>query len=83
MELIKYFKTYRTANNTAFIIISHNIQLVKTLCDRIIVISNGMIVEEGLKNDFTLQQVKHEYSKRLLKSELSLNHFVINTTQYK
>ena len=55
-------------NNLDFslIFISHNLPLVKSMCDKIIVLRNGSIIENKLRSD--LFKSKDEYVKKLIQS---------------
>lgn len=55
-------------NKTGVLLITHNMNLARTLADRIAVIKNGIVVEEG-KN--ILNDPMHPYTKLLVSSELT------------
>ncbi|NDJ27755.1 ABC transporter ATP-binding protein [Campylobacter sp. MIT 12-8780] len=53
-------------NNTSLILISHDLDFIKQLSDKIIVLEKGEIVEQGLKADF-FQNPQSLYARELLK----------------
>ncbi len=64
MELLQGLKE---ENNLSFLFISHNLALVQSFCDRILVMHEGKIVEEG-STDEVIQKPKSEYTKRLVEA---------------
>ena len=48
------------------IFISHNLSLVKLMCDKIIVLRNGKIIENEAQSE--LHKSKNEYIKKLIQS---------------
>ncbi|MBQ7863025.1 MAG: ABC transporter ATP-binding protein [Lachnospiraceae bacterium] len=62
LELLKYYcDTYKTA----ILFISHDLSLVARLCDRVLVLKNGKVVERGTKEDI-FYRPKQEYTKKLM-----------------
>lgn len=53
--------------NTTVILISNNLPVVSSMVQEIIVLSQGKIVESGLKHDI-LKNSKHQYTQALVKS---------------
>ena len=47
--------------------ISHDLSIVRQICDRLLVLYNGEIVEMGKAEDI-YQNLQHEYTKKLLGS---------------
>ncbi len=62
LELLQY---YRETYKTAILFISHDLSLVARLCDRVLVLKNGDVVERGTKEEVFLHPQK-EYTKRLV-----------------
>jgi len=62
LELLKYYcETYKTS----ILFISHDLSLVARLCDRVLVLKNGKVVERGTKDDI-FYRPKQEYTKKLM-----------------
>ncbi|WP_448566496.1 peptide ABC transporter ATP-binding protein [Thalassotalea ganghwensis] len=52
----------------AYILISHNLGIVRHFCDDIIVLCNGRVIEQG-PTRAVLKQPKHKYTKKLIMSQ--------------
>lgn len=68
-QIIELLFNLKNNLGISFIFICHDIALVQKLCDRVIVMNKGNIVEEGKTMD-VLSNPKSEYTKRLLESVL-------------
>lgn len=66
-QVIKILKKLKEMFNLSMIFVSHDLSVVSNICDRIIVLKNGEIVEEGLSYD-VVNNPKSEYTKLLLES---------------
>ena len=66
-QVVRLLKELRETEELSMIFVSHDLALVSSLCDRIMVIRQGVCVEEG-----TAAQVigapRHSYTKELLAS---------------
>ena len=58
--------------NLTIIFITHDLGLAKRFCNRLLVISNGEIVEEGNSLEI-FKNPKHKVTKNLLESSLNIN----------
>lgn len=65
MSLLKEFQRHL---GLSYLFISHNLQLVKILADRIGVMYMGYLVEEAHVRHFTVDGVRHPYTRLLLAS---------------
>jgi len=62
LDLLKYYcETYKTA----ILFISHDLSLVARLCDRVLVLKNGKVVERGTKEEI-FYHPQQEYTKQLM-----------------
>lgn len=68
-KIIDIINRLKADNNTAQIIISHDIDVIKKVADRIIVMSSGKIVEENTKYEI-LYNPKTKITKMLLEARL-------------
>jgi peptide/nickel transport system ATP-binding protein len=68
LNLLNLFLSINKRFNITMICIAHNLKLLKKLCNEIIILYNGEIVEKG-KTEEIFHSPKHPYTKFLLKSE--------------
>lgn len=66
-QILKLIKNINEENHTSFIIISHDIESLANICDKILVMYRGLVVEYGKTSD-VLYKPKHPYTKGLIKS---------------
>lgn len=64
MELLKKLHRER---NLAILFISHDLRVVYQMCDRIMIMKDGEIVESGRKDDVYFSP-RHEYTRQLLEA---------------
>ena len=67
--LLRLQKKYQTA----ILFISHDLSIVKRLCDRVMVFHNGLVVEEG-KADEIFEHPKEPYTKQLIAASEGANY---------
>lgn len=65
MDIMTLMEDLRRQFGTAFLFITHDIVLARHFCDRIIVLSEGRVVEEG-PADTVIHTPAHDYTKRLI-----------------
>ena len=51
--------------------VSHDLAVVRHLCERVVVVDHGRVVEEGTVVS-VFEEPRHEYTRRLLGASLSL-----------
>ena len=66
MELLEHLKESRSLS---YLFICHNLALVQSFCDRILVMHEGRIVEEG-ETDQIIRFPQSEYTRYLIESVL-------------
>lgn len=71
-QILELMKDLKNKINTSIILITHDLGLVADICDRVIVMYGGMIVEQGNVDDIFYNS-NHPYTKGLLKSIPRLN----------
>ena len=64
-QIVKLLKKINKLQNTAILFISHDLSLVGRICDRVIVMKDGYMVEEGPTDQIYLH-AKEEYTKKLI-----------------
>ena len=72
-QIIHLLKWVNQKRGTAILFISHNLGVVQELCDRVVVMYKGKIVEEGYIDD-VFYHPKDDYTKCLLDAIPTRNH---------
>jgi oligopeptide/dipeptide ABC transporter ATP-binding protein len=74
-QVLEVLREIKETENTAIVLISHNLGVVNQLCDRVLVMYAGRIVEEGARERL-LRRPLHPYTQGLIASipELSAKH---------
>lgn len=65
VQIIELMKRLNEERHTAILFISHDLSLVETLCNRVLVMKDGEIVESGTTQEI-FDNPKEEYTKELL-----------------
>ncbi len=68
VSIISMIKELREKSNTAILFISHDISVVDYLCDKIIIMESGKIIEFIENKRLGLHSCKKDYTKKLLSS---------------
>lgn len=66
-QILTLMKNLNEQTNTSIILITHDLGIVAEICDRILVMYSGQIVEQGDVRTI-LKEPKHPYTRGLLKS---------------
>jgi len=66
-QVLNLLNELKEVFSLSYIFISHDLSVVKHFCDRIIVLNNGKIEEEGFPEEL-FEDAKSEYTKRLIES---------------
>ncbi len=70
-QVLDVLKDIKANEGTSIVLISHNLGVVNQLCDRIVVMYHGSIVEEGSREQL-LRRPRHPYTQGLMNSILEL-----------
>jgi peptide/nickel transport system ATP-binding protein len=73
-EVLRILDDLVTTRGMGLVFISHNLTIVSSFCDRVLVMYGGKIVEECKANE--LHKAKHPYTQALLKAVPSVDHAV-------
>jgi ABC-type dipeptide/oligopeptide/nickel transport system ATPase component len=68
-EVLDLLRELQSRLNIGVILVTHNFGVVADLCDRVVVMQNGQLVEEGTVREI-LRTPKHPYTQTLLASML-------------
>jgi len=63
--ILQLLDRLRREEDLAFLFVSHDLNVVRMMCERTIVLRNGEVVEEGLSADL-FRAPKSEYTQALL-----------------
>ncbi len=66
-QILELLKKLNKKHGTAILFISHDLNVVRKLCTRVIVMKRGVIVEEGDVNE-VFENPKHEYTRELIEA---------------
>src|SRR5690606_33715363 len=71
-QILNLLDELRRSTGISLILISHNLQVVQFLADRVAVMYRGEIVEEGA-SEALMAAPQHPYTRRLIASALDIN----------
>ena len=66
-RVIDLLQNLQENKNLSYVFICHNLALVQQFCDRVIVMKDGRVVEEGIPDE-VIQNPREEYTKMLVES---------------
>ena len=66
-RVIDLLQNLQENKNLSYVFICHNLALVQQFCNRVIVMKDGRVVEEGIPDE-VIQNPKEEYTKMLVES---------------
>ena len=70
---MQLLSSLRKDKGMSIIFVSHDISVVSTLCDRMLVMRGGDIVEQGNTKSI-ISAPRNEYTKELIASVMEVNH---------
>ena len=70
-QIIDLLRELQVKRNLAYLFISHDLKVVRTLCNYVLVMRNGKVVEEGPAAEI-FDTPQHEYTKALLAAAFDL-----------
>ena len=68
-QILKLLLQLRDELDLSYLFITHDLNVCYSICDRVVVMYKGSVVEEGLVEE-VYQNPKHEYTKKLLDAAL-------------
>lgn len=66
-QVLELIRELKEKHRLSILFISHDLRVVYSLCDRVMILKDGLIVEQG-DRDKIYRNPQHEYTKKLLKS---------------
>ena len=64
-KIIDVLKELNQKTGTSILFISHDLSVIKALCDKVVVMKDGLVVEEGSVRDI-FENPSKEYTKQLI-----------------
>lgn len=77
-QILRLLKKIHEEKHTSILFISHDLNVIKEICSRVIVMYHGVIVEEGETKEVLLHP-KHEYTRHLVASIPNANEYEGNS----
>ncbi len=71
-QIIDLLKNIQTKHGTSYIFISHDMNTIRAICDRVIVMKDGKVVEKN-SNQNIFENPQQEYTKNLISSSFGIN----------
>ena len=71
-EILDLLKHIQKSRSLAFLFISHDLSVIEAVCDRVLIMKDGEIVEEGVTENI-FNNPQNSYTKELLNSRPVLN----------
>ena len=68
-QIVELLKKLQKETQMSYLLICHDLALVQTMCDRVLVMHQGKIIEEGTPNE-VIRNPREEYTKELVDSVL-------------
>jgi ABC-type glutathione transport system ATPase component len=67
-KILEQLQRLKQQNSLTYLVISHDLDMIKEICDRIAVMYRGKIIEFGSKDDL-IENPMHPYTKKLFRGE--------------
>ena len=65
--MLKLLEEIQAKLNLAILFITHDLRVAAQICDRVLVMQHGVVVEQGITRD-VFRAPAHEYTRKLLAS---------------
>lgn len=70
-QILKLIEKLKKEMDMTYLLISHDIALVQEICDRVLVMYKGQIIEEGTPDEIIMNP-QHEYTKKMINSVFNI-----------
>lgn len=71
-QILELLLRLREERNLTYVLVSHDISVIRLVCDRVVVMQHGRIVEQAQSEDLTVDRVHDPYTRQLLSAVPSL-----------
>ena len=68
-QIVKLFEKIKKERKLSCLFISHDLFIVRNICDRVLIMKEGKIIEEGKKEEI-FEAPKKEYTQFLLEASI-------------
>ena len=68
-QIIELLNNLREKYNLSYIIVSHDLSLISSVCNEVIIMKNGLIVEKSSSYEI-MNNPQENYTKKLIESSL-------------
>ena len=72
-EVLNLLRQLQREHGLTYLLVSHNLAVVAYMCDRLIVMNRGQVVESLTADELRLQDPKHPYTRQLMKASIGYN----------
>lgn len=72
-QILELLLRLRTERNLTYVLVSHDISVLRLVCDRIVVMQHGSVVEECAGDDLTVERAREPYTRELLEAVPVIN----------
>jgi microcin C transport system ATP-binding protein len=70
-QILELLRALQREHNLAYIFISHDLKVIRSLANYILVMQNGKLIEEGTTDEI-FDRPRHEYTKALMAAAFEL-----------
>jgi peptide/nickel transport system ATP-binding protein len=67
-HILDLLKELNTSKNLSIVLVSHDLAVIAQICNRVVVMRNGEVVEQGKTRDI-IDSPQHEYTQQLIDSQ--------------
>ena len=67
-QILELLYRLKQEHGMSYLFVSHDMNVIRRICDRVVVLYRGELVEEGRTKD-VIERPQHPYTKELLKKE--------------
>ena len=71
LELLALMKRLGEQQGISYLYITHDLALARAFCDRLVILNEGQVVEEGFSDD-VIEQPQHPYTRQLVGAAVAL-----------
>ena len=80
-EILNLLNRIRKEHNLTYVLVTHNLAVVSHMCDNLIVMNHGKIVEHMTVEDIRAKRAKHPYTEQLLNASIGYDREAVRSYQ--